>query len=384
MILDARQAARILRRLDPGSNSVRAAGPIWGRSEVTHRSRADLSHCAGRSGLVRVGAPPQSSTVATSDSTHLPHDTKPDAHGHGHHHHGHAPGAPAQLLLLTLLLTLGYAVVEAGMGLWTGSLALLADAGHMITDAGALGLSLIVARIALRPRSANMTYGYRRAEVIGALVNAATMVAISLFILVEAAQRLASPPELRGAGLLYTALGGLLLNLCAAGLLARSAKDNLNVRSALLHVLGDALGSVAAIVAGLSVLVFDFKLADPLASLAIAAVIGYGSVRVLREASEVLMEATPTDIDIGQLERTILDTPGVSAVHDLHVWCLTPSQPMLTAHVVLKHAAHGTDVAKRVGERLHALHGLDHVTIQPEPPAPDLVPLRIRGERKKG
>jgi cobalt-zinc-cadmium efflux system protein len=340
---------------------------------------------------VRRAGAPQSWRVGTPNtSTRLPHGAEPHGHTHGPHahgdhgHHGHSHDAPAHVLLITLLLTLGYAGVEAGMGLWTGSLALLADAGHMVTDAAALGLSLLVARIALRPRSANMTYGYRRAEVIGALVNAASMVAISLFILLEAVQRLASPPALRAAGLLYTALGGLLLNLVAAGLLARSAKDNLNVRSALLHVMGDALGSVAAIVAGLCIILFDFRLADPLASLAIAAVIGIGALRVLREAADVLMEGTPTHVDIGQLERTILDTPGVSAVHDLHVWCLTPSQPMLTAHVVLTSAAHGTDVAKRVGERLHALHGLDHVTIQPEPPAPDLVPLRIRRERKKG
>jgi cobalt-zinc-cadmium efflux system protein len=119
-------------------------------------------------------------------------------------------------------------------------------------------------------------------------------------------------------------------------------------------------------------------------------VLGFGSLRLLREAADVLMEATPTHVDIRQLERTIVETPGVAAIHDLHVWCLTPSHPMLTAHVVLTHAAHGTDVAKRVGERLHTLHGLDHVTIQPEPPAPDLVPLRLRhqrtdrNDRKKG
>jgi cobalt-zinc-cadmium efflux system protein len=173
------------------------------------------------------------------------------------------------------------------------------------------------------------------------------------------------------------------MNLIGAALLTRSAHADLNVRAALLHVMGDALGSVAAIVAGLCVMFGGFHLADPLASLAIALVLGVGSVRLLRAAADVLMEATPTDVDIRQLERTILETPGVSAIHDLHAWCLTPSQPMLTAHVVLTPAAHGTDVAKRVGERLHALHGLDHVTIQPEAPAPDLVPLRRRGERKK-
>ena len=310
------------------------------------------------------------------------HCAHPHQGGHAHHHHGR--GAPAGVLAGALSITLLYAGVEAVMGLWTGSLALLADAGHMLTDSGALALSLVVARIAQRPRSPSMTFGYRRAEVIGALVNAASMLAISLFILVEAIGRLREPPALQGSGVIYTALGGLILNLLSALLLSRRAQHDLNVRSALLHVMGDALGSVAAIVAGLCIVLFGFSLADPLASLAIAAFLGVGSLRLLREAADVLMEATPTHVDIRQLERTIVETPGVAAIHDLHVWCLTPSQPMLTAHVVLTPAAHGTDVAKRVGERLHTLHGLDHVTIQPEPPAPDLVPLRLRGDRKKG
>jgi cobalt-zinc-cadmium efflux system protein len=328
--------------------------------------------------------------VGTSHSSHAPPSSaKHSGHDHGHTHGGHghshaAHGTPSRLLAITVTLTLSYCAVEAAMGVWTGSLALLADAGHMLTDAGSLLLSMFVARIAQRPRSANMTYGYKRAEIIGASINAATMLAISLFILVEAIKRLSAPTVLHGSGLLYTAIGGLVLNLCAAGLLMRGASDNMNVRSALLHVMGDALGSLAAIIAGLCVTLFGFALADPLASLAIAGVIGVGSLRLLREAADVLMEATPTDLDIRALERTILDTPGVSAVHDLHVWCLTPSQPMLTAHVVLTQAAHGTDVSKRVGERLHALHRLDHVTIQPEPPAPELVPLRLRGDRKKG
>lgn len=277
---------------------------------------------------------------------------------------------------LALGLTLSYSAVEAGMGLWTGSLALLADAGHMVTDAAALALSLIVARVARRPRSANMTYGYRRAEVLGAFANAASMLAISVFISVEALRRFAAMPELHGAGLLWTACGGLLLNVVAALLLSHGETHDINVRSALLHVMGDLLGSLAAIIAGVCVTQFGFGLADPIASLAIALVLGVGSLRVLREAADILMEATPSALDMQQLERTILETPGVSAVHDLHVWCLTPRQPMLTAHVVLTAQAHGTDVAKRVGERLHVLHGLDHVTIQPEPPAQELIPLR--------
>jgi cobalt-zinc-cadmium efflux system protein len=309
--------------------------------------------------------------------------------GHAHGGHGgkggHSHGGlstPTRVLGATLCLTLGYAVVEAAMGVVTGSLSLMADAGHMITDSGALLLSLVVARVAIRPRSTSKTYGYRRAEVIGALANAVTMLVISGVILVEAVQRLSAPHVVDGHGLFYTALGGLLVNVVAALLLSRGS-SNINVRSAMLHVVADALGSVGAIVAGLCVTYFGFMLADPLASVAIALVLGAGSLRLLRETSDVLMESTPPDLDIRALERTILDTPGVHAVHDLHVWCLTPREPMLTAHVVHIQSAHGTDVAKRVGDRLHSLHGLSHVTIQPEPPAPELIPLRIPGRDKK-
>jgi cobalt-zinc-cadmium efflux system protein len=303
------------------------------------------------------------------------------SHGKGGHSHGgHGLTAPTRVLGLTLFMTLGYAFVEAAVGFWSGSLSLLADAGHMITDSAALALSLVVARIALRPRSETKTYGYRRAEVVGALANAASMLVISVVILIEAIQRFAAPRAVDGHSLAVTALGGLLVNLLAAFLLSRGG-SNLNVRSALLHVIGDALGSVGALGAGLCVTYFGFVQADPIASAAIAVVIGIGSIRLLREAGDVLMESTPTDLDIKELERTILETPGVRAVHDLHVWCLTPKEPMLTAHVVLKPSAHGTDVAKRVGDRLHSLHGLEHVTIQPEPPAPELVPLRIPSKK---
>ncbi len=309
----------------------------------------------------------------------------PPANAHAHGGAGHTRGSaatPSRLLALTLCLTLSYAVIEAAMGFWTGSLSLLADAGHMVTDSGALLLSLIAARIAVRPRSSSKTYGYRRAEVIGALANAVSMLVISCVILIESLQRLSAPRAVDGSGMLYTAVGGLLVNVVAAVLLSRGA-GSINVRSALLHVMGDALGSVGAIIAALCVTWFGFMLADPLASLGIALVIGIGSLHLLREASDVLMESTPTDLDIHELERTIRETPGVTAVHDLHVWCLTPREPMLTAHVVHGQSAHGTDVAKRVGDRLRELHGLEHVTIQPEPPAPELVPLRIPGREKK-
>ena len=300
-------------------------------------------------------------------------------HGHGHGHgHAHDGPAPKRALLLSLCLTLGFSVAEVVVGLWSGSLALLADAGHMIGDSGALAMSLVIAFIAARPRSAQKTYGYRRAEVIGALLNALALVGICVWILTEAVERIEHPPEVRGLGMLLTATLGLVVNIVVVWLLATRGGGSINVRGAMLHVLGDALGSVAAIVAGLFLVSFGWRIADPIASLVIAALILYAGLRLLRETTHVLMEGTPSDLDVHDLEQTILGTPGVADVHDLHVWALTPGEPMLTAHVVIEKGQHGTHVAQHVGERLRATHGIDHVTIQPEAPEGGLVKIRLR------
>ena len=298
-------------------------------------------------------------------------------HGHGHGARAHDAGGPRRALALALALTLGFAGAEIVVGLWSGSLALLADAGHMLGDSGALAMSLVIAFIATKPRSKAKTYGYRRAEVLGALLNALALVAIVLWIVMEAIGRLESPPEVRGVGMLGTAALGLGVNIAAAWILATRGGGGINVRGALLHVIGDALGSVAAIVAGLFIVFAGWRLADPIASLVIALLICYGALRLLRETTHVLMEGTPQGLDVHDLEATILETPGVADVHDLHVWALTPGEPMLTAHVVIERGTHGTQVVKHVGDRLRRYHGVDHVTIQPEAPEGVLVELRV-------
>lgn len=308
--------------------------------------------------------------------------------GHGHGQgpgggHGHGPalrGAPRRALATALLLTTGFMIVEVVVGLWSGSLALLADAGHMLGDAGALGLAFVVAQIAMRPRSVRKTYGYRRAEVLGALLNAVALLVAAGWIVLEAIERLAEPPDVRGAGVLGTAVLGLLVNLVSAWVLSRRGGRSINVRGAMLHVLGDALGSVAAIVAGVLLITFGWKLADPIASLVIAVLLVSGALRLMLEATHVLMEGTPEGVDVESLEQTIIETDGVGSVHDLHVWSLTPGEPVLTAHVVLDEGMHGADVVRAVGERLEREHGIEHVTIQPEAPAPEsqLVSLRRR------
>ncbi len=301
------------------------------------------------------------------------------SHGHGHGHGtppGEAGAAGRRALGFTLALTGGFAVVEVVVGLRSGSLALLADAGHMVGDTGALLLALAMAALSERPPDTTQTYGYRRAEVLGALINGSVLLVIAGSVAWEAVGRLSAPPAVAGAGLLGTAIGGLVINGLAFLLLRRGASTNLNIRAALWHVIGDALGSVAAIVAGVAVIGWDFTLADPIASLVIATLIVIGAVRLLRETLHVLMEGVPADLDVDAVRGTIVETEGVASVHDLHLWCLSPNFPMVSAHVVLAEGHHGVEVARRVGARLEAAHGISHVTVQPEVSAPGLVQIR--------
>ncbi len=271
--------------------------------------------------------------------------------------------------------------VEVVVGLWAGSLALLADAGHMLNDATALGVALLAARIARRPRSPRKTYGYRRAEVLGALLNASMLLVAAGVVVSEAIERLEAPPAVRGFGVVVIGVLGLLVNLAAAWLLARGHDGSINVRAALFHVAGDALGSVAALLAGLAIELWGWRLADPIASMAIAVLLVVGSVRLLLETTHVLMEGIPPGLDPRAVERTIAETPGVAEVHDLHLWALTPQTPVLTAHVVIEPGEHGVEVVRRVVERVERCHGIGHVTVQPERPLPreGIVPVeRLR------
>ncbi len=246
----------------------------------------------------------------------------------------------------------------------------------MLSDALALGASLFVAQIARRPRTARNTYGFRRAEVLAALFNAALLAFSVLEILRESVGRLMDPPAIEGTGMLAVASAGLVANLVAAWILHRDGGDSMNVRGALLHVMGDALGSIAAMVAGGLMLAFGWRLADPIASLAISLLLIWGIWLLLRDASAVLMESAPEGMDATAVQATIAATPGVASVHDVHLWSVVRGTPILTAHVVLAPGAHGTDVARRVGVALKEKHHIDHATIQPEAPEAPLVSLR--------
>jgi cobalt-zinc-cadmium efflux system protein len=314
------------------------------------------------------------------------HDHDHDAHDHRLHHdhgggHDHARNAARGALTWALCLTAAFMLVEVAVGFWSGSLALLADAGHMLNDAAALALSLVVAWIAARPRTAKHTFGFRRAEVMGALLNAAALGVAGVLLVIEAVARLRGEPhEIHASGLLLTATLGLMVNLLVAWILASRGGGSINVRAALFHVLSDALGSIAAIVAGVLVMTLDFQLADPIASLLISCFILWGAVRLLRDTTHVLMEAVPAGVDVEKIEQTIRETAGVAELHDLHVWSLVPGEVLLSAHVVLRAGAHGTDVARLVCDRLAIGHKITHATIQPEAPEAGLVPLRRKSE----
>ena len=308
-----------------------------------------------------------------------------DAHEHAAHHHEHGASRdlPARLLGTAFIVTFGFLFVEAVVGWWSGSLALLADAGHMLADAGALGLALWAQRWAARPRSLRSTYGWRRAEVLAAFVNGVLLTVTALLIIFEAVERFYRPKAIVGGAMLGVAVLGLLVNLGIARLLMPSRDQSVNVRAALAHVLTDALGSVGAICAGISVMFFNWTRADPLFSVVIAILVALSGWRVLKETTAILLEAVPIHLDSVKISHTILETPGVARCADLHVWAISDDMDAVSAHVVLEPGAHGVEVCDRVASRVRTEHSVALVTIQPIAPAPNsVVPLRrsLEGE----
>jgi cobalt-zinc-cadmium efflux system protein len=295
------------------------------------------------------------------------------AHQHDHiHDHLRAMARPGRAesgprLAWTLGLTLLYMVAEVVGGYLSDSLALLADAGHMLSDAAALGLSLFAAWISKRPPTPQHSYGYYRAEILAALANGATLVAISIFIFVEAFGRLNEPQEVGGRLMLSIAAGGLVINLIGLAILHGGRSANLNVHGAWLHLLSDALGSVTAIVAGGLVWWFGWNLADPVASILIGLLVIYSSWHLLQQAIAVLMEATPAHLNVEEVSRAIGQCAGVLGVHDLHIWTITSGMESLSAHVILANGHESATALEDVGRMLHDRFGIDHITIQIEP-----------------
>lgn len=267
---------------------------------------------------------------------------------------------------LVLTLSSVYMIAEAVGGLATGSLALLADAGHMFSDVLALALTLFTMWAAARPATAARTFGHFRAEVLAALANAATLVVVAGVVCTEAWQRLREPPSVDGAPMLAIAAGGLVVNLAGLWLLSRSRSVNLNLRGAWLHVLGDALGSIGAIASGALVWAFGWNWADPVASAVIGMLILRSALGLLREALEVLMEGAPSRLEVGAVRRALLAIDGVAAVHDLHVWSISPESASLSCHLVRRAGASDGTILREARSRLVAEFGIEHSTIQVE------------------
>jgi cobalt-zinc-cadmium efflux system protein len=285
--------------------------------------------------------------------------------GHSHHHHQVGEGGSHRPLLLALVLTLAFAVVEAVAGWWSGSLALLGDAGHMATDALSLGLAAGAALLARRPPSERHSYGLGRAETLAAFVNAVLMIAVVVLVSIEAIARLRNPLPVAGGPVTVVALIGLLVNLAAAWLLA-GRQDNLNVKAALLHVIGDLLGSVAALVSGIVILATGWTPVDPMLSLLIVALILFSAIRVLREAVHALMEGVPLYLDVEEIGRALAEHEGIHSVHDLHVWSLSAERTALSAHLVISDIAEWERLLPTVSALLSKRFGIEHVTLQPE------------------
>jgi cobalt-zinc-cadmium efflux system protein len=307
-----------------------------------------------------------SSRPSTNTSYHNP------GHGHQHggaHHHGlghsHAGDASVRSLRIALALTAILLVVEVVGGFLSNSIALLADAGHMLTDVAALALALFVAWFSRQPETPRKTYGYLRWEILAAFLNGATLLLISAWILWEAVIRLQAPEPIKGGLMLGVAAAGLIVNLVAARVLISSSSHNMNTRGAYLHVLGDLLASVGTVAAAILIRYTGWLMADPVASILTTVLIMSGAWRLVRESVDILLESTPAHIPLPAVRGQLEAIPGIESVHDLHVWAVTPAVVAMSAHCIVRQPEQHQHVLEHVHDAMR-LFGIDHVTIQLE------------------
>jgi cobalt-zinc-cadmium efflux system protein len=286
------------------------------------------------------------------------------AHTHEHEHGTHGREGSSRALAIVLAITASFTVVEVAGGLLTGSLALLADAGHMLSDNLSLGLALFAAWLAGRPATPERSFGFRRAEILAALANGVALVAISIWVFVEAISRFREPTEVLGVPMLAVAALGLVVNAAGALILSRSGGESLNVEGAMRHVIADALGSVGAMAAAGVIILTGWRYADPLISAAIGILILGSSWTLLRDSTNVLLEATPRGLDAEEVGRKMATAEGVTEVHDLHIWTITSGFPALSAHVLV--GRHEDCHARRrdLEELLAHEFGISHTTLQ--------------------
>jgi len=298
------------------------------------------------------------------------------SHSHAHPHRSDDNRRMAIVLAINIVMV-GAGIIGA---IAFNSLALLADAGHVLADVGAIGLALFAAWMAARPSSPQRTFGFRRGEILAALFNGFTLVAIAVFVLIAAIGRLSDPPNVTGSGVLLIGLASLIGNGIATMVLAGGDRENVNLEGVLRHTAVDALGALGVIVAGLLVITTGWDQADPIVSMAIAVLILMSSWRLLREPFNVLMESAPEGIDVQSVGTAMCSVPGVREVHDLHVWTVTSGFPALAAHIRTEPSESADEVRERIEAVLHERFGLDHTTLQvvPEPL------LQIEDRRRSG
>ncbi|MET3683596.1 cobalt-zinc-cadmium efflux system protein [Alkalibacillus flavidus] len=289
----------------------------------------------------------------------------------GHDHgHDHTHGANKKALFISFLITSGFMIIEAIGGFLTNSLALLSDAGHMLSDSVSLGVGLLAFTLGEKVADYSKTFGYKRFEILAAVFNGVTLVFIALYIFYEAYQRFIDPPEVASIGMLVIAIIGFAVNVLVAWILMRQGdtEDNLNLRAAFLHVLGDLLGSVGAIVAALLIMFFQWGWADPLASVIVASLVLISGVRVSRESVHVLMEGKPKNVDLDEVVQSITSIDGVQSIHDLHVWSITSGQNALSCHAVVEDDLTVSECQSLLRGIEHELEHqkIGHVTIQLE------------------
>jgi cobalt-zinc-cadmium efflux system protein len=299
-------------------------------------------------------------------------------HDHSHSHHHHGSDADRRALTIALVLIAAFLVAEVVASFVAGSLALLADAGHMLTDAGALAFALFAATLAARPAQGRWTFGYKRLEILAAQANGVTLLVVALLIVFGAVRRLITPEEVRGGIVLVVALVGIGVNAAATAVLARASRESLNVRGAFLHVATDMAAFAGTAVAGALILFTGWNRFDPLASLFVAALMLWASWGLLRESASIFLERSPTGIDPAAVGHALIAEPDVVQVHDLHVWTVTSGFPALAAHVLVAPDSDCHGVRRNLERMLRERFDLEHTTLQVEHAEPRLLTIERR------
>lgn len=298
--------------------------------------------------------------------SHAGHGHGGHSHGHGHagHSHGVAPDADRRWLSLSLALIVGYMAVEVVVAFAAQSMALLADAAHMLSDAGAIALALWAMRLASRPVRGRYTYGLKRAEILSAQANGLTLLLLSAWLTYESIERLFDPPEVGGTLVLVTALAGVAVNLVAAWCMSKANRSSLNVEGAFQHILTDLYGFIATAVSGAVVMTTGFARADSIASMIVVVLMVRSGVSLVRASGRIFLEAAPADLDPGAVGSGMVGHDGVVEVHDLHIWEITSGQPVLSAHVLVEPGGDCHSVRKKIRGRLREDHGITHATLE--------------------